>query len=139
MKEVVKDKNMYVLSARRGEEIMEGMKEFCRKEGIDAATFQAIGAVGEVELAFYDLEAKKYVTTLLTEDMELVSLTGNVSYMGNDMIVHNHGVFSVKDMSTKGGHVMRAVISGACEIVLHKIEGSIERSYDDETGLNLMI
>ena len=138
MKLILKDNNTYVLSCKRGEELMEGIKEFCKKNHIEAASFSAIGAANEAELAWYDLVEKKYITALLKEDMELVSLTGNVSKMGNDLIIHNHGVFSFQDMSTKAGHVIKVVISGACEITLHKIEGSIERVYDDETGLNLM-
>ena len=139
MKLILKDNNTYVLSFKRGEELMEGIKEFCRENHIEAASFSAIGAANEVELAWYNLVAKKYITILFKEDMELVSLTGNVSKMGNDVIIHNHGVFSFQDMSTKSGHVMKIVISGACEVTLHKNEGSIERVYDDETGLNLMI
>jgi len=97
-----------------------------------------IGAVSEVELAWYDLLAKQYVTALFQEDLELVSLTGNVSKLGNDLLVHNHGVFSNKAMETKGGHVNRAVVSLACEVVLTRVEGTIVRAYDEETGLNLM-
>ena len=117
---------------------MEGIKEFCKEHHIEAAFFHAIGAVGEVELAWYDLAAKQYVTALLKEDLELVSFTGNVSKLGNNFVVHSHGVFSNKAMETKGGHVNKAVISGACEIVLIRVEGNISRAYDDETGLNLM-
>tara|TARA_Y100000310_G_scaffold318189_1_gene371960 strand:- start:957 stop:1376 length:420 start_codon:yes stop_codon:yes gene_type:complete len=138
MKRILQDNNIYVISGRRGEELMEGIKEFCKGNRIEAAFFQTIGAVGEVELAWYDLGAKQYVTALLKEDLELVSLTGNVSKLGNELVVHNHGVFSNKAMETKGGHVQKAVISGACEIVLTRIEGSIDRAYDEETGLNLM-
>tara|TARA_Y100000310_G_C20629556_1_gene787859 strand:- start:927 stop:1346 length:420 start_codon:yes stop_codon:yes gene_type:complete len=138
MKRILQDDNTYVISGRKGEEIMTGIKEFCEEHKIDAAFFHAIGAVGEVEIAWYDLEAKEYVTSLIQEDLELVSLTGNVSKLGKEMIIHNHGVFSNRAMETKGGHVNKAVISGACEIVLNRIEGNIGRAYDDETGLNLM-
>jgi len=117
---------------------MQGIKEFCKEHHIEAAFFHAIGAVGEVELAWYDLKAKQYVTALVQEDLELVSLTGNVSKLGNDLLVHNHGVFSNKAMETKAGHVNKAVISGACEVILTRVEGTITRMYDEETGLNLM-
>jgi uncharacterized protein len=117
---------------------MEGIKEFCKEYDIEAGFFSVIGAVGEVELAWYDLAAKQYVTTLLKEDLELVSLTGNVSKLENTLLVHNHGVFSNRAMETRGGHVNKAVISGACEIVLTRLEGAISRAYDKETGLNLM-
>lgn len=138
MKLILKDNNTYVLSFKRGEELMEGIREFCREHHIEAASFSAIGAVNEVELAWYDLEAKQYVTVPFKEDMELVSLTGNISKIDNDLIVHNHGVFSSKDMGTRGGHVNKAMISGACEVVLNRIEGTIKRMYDNDTGLNLM-
>ena len=138
MKLILKDNNTYVLSCKKGEELMEGIKEFCREEHIEAASFSAIGATNEVELAWYDLVAKKYVTTLLKEDMEIVSLNGNVSKMGDDLIIHNHGVLSFQDMSTKAGHVMKVMISGACEVILTRLKGKIDRAYDEDTGLNLM-
>lgn len=138
MKRILQDKNTYVISGRRGEELMEGIKEFCKEHHIEAAFFHVIGAVGEVELAWYDLGAKQYVTALFQEDMELVSLTGNVSRMGNELVVHSHGVFSDKAMATKAGHVNKAVVSGACEIILTRLEGNIDRVFDEDTGLNLM-
>ena len=138
MKRILQDKNTYVLSLRRGEELVEAIREFCKEYRIDTAFFQAIGAANEVELAWYDLAAKQYVTTFFKEDMELVSLTGNVSTMGNELVVHSHGVFSGKDMETKGGHVNKAVVSGACEIILWRLEGKIDRAFDEDTGLNLM-
>ena len=139
MKRILQDNNTYVISGKRGEEVIEGIKEFCKEYRIEAAFFHAIGAASEVELAWYDLGAKQYVTALFQKDMEIVSLTGNVSKLGGELMVHSHGVFSGKDMETKGGHVNKIVISGACEIVLNRIVGSIDRAYDDETGLNLMI
>ena len=127
-----------MFSLKRGEELLEGIKEFCREHRVEAAFFHAIGAVNEVELAWYDLGAKQYVTTLFQEDLELVSLTGNVSKLGNNLVVHSHGVFSNKAMETKAGHVNKAVVSGACEIILTQLKGKIDRAFDEDTGLNLM-
>ena len=138
MKRILQDKNTYVFSLKRGEELLEGIKEFCREYRVEAAFFHAIGAVNEVELAWYDLGAKQYVTTLFQEDLELVSLTGNVSKLGNNLVVHSHGVFSNKAMETKAGHVNKAVVSGACEIILTQLKGKIDRAFDEDTGLNLM-
>ena len=138
MKRILQDKNTYVLSLKRGEELIEGIKEFCKEYRIEAAFFQAIGAANEVELAWYDLGAKQYVTVLFQENLEIVSLTGNVSKMGNNIVIHSHGVFSNKAMETKGGHVNKAMVSGACEITLWRLEGTIDRVFDEDTGLNLM-
>jgi len=138
MKRILQDNNTYVISGKRGEELIGGIKEFCKEYRIEAAFFHVIGAASEVELAWYDLGAKQYVTALFQENLEVVSLTGNVSKLGNDLVVHSHGVFSSKTMETKGGHANKIVISGACEIVLTRIEGSLDRVYDDKTGLNLL-
>lgn len=81
MKRILQDNNTYVLSAKRGEDVVEGIKKFCEEEQIEAAYFNAIGAVGEVELAWYDLGPKEYVTALLQEDLEIASLLGNVAKM----------------------------------------------------------
>ena len=138
MKRILQDNNAYVLSGKRGEELLDGIKEFCKEYRIEAASFHAIGAANEVELAYYDLGEKQYVKALFQEDMEIVSLTGNVSKLGSELVVHSHGVFSNKAMETKGGHVNKVVISGACEIILTRLKGKIDRALDEDTGLNLM-
>ena len=118
--------------------MIEGIKEFCKEYRIEAAFFQAIGAANEVELAWYDLGAKQYVSTLFQENLEIISLTGNVSKMDNNVVIHIHGVFSNKAMETKGGHVNKAMVSGACEITLWRFKGTINRVFNEDTGLNLM-
>ena len=37
-----------------------------------------------------------------------------------------------------GGHLSRAVISATCEMVVTVINGSADRLYDEQTGLNLL-
>lgn len=139
MKAILQDDKTYILSVEKGEELIQVLREFCQENQIEAAAFNALGAAGEVEIAWYDVKAKQYIKSVMQEDLEIVSLTGNISKLGNDYIVHGHGVFSNKEMETKAGHVNRAVISGACEVTLYRFKGTINRAYDEETGLNLIV
>ena len=138
MKIILQDKNKYVLRADVGEEMIGALQEFSRKEGVDAGEFFAIGAAKELKLGWYNVDAKEYTWKELKEKLEIASLLGNIARKGNEVIVHSHGSFSNQQIHLVGGHVAKLVVGAACEIVLEKLEGRIEKVYDEETGLNLM-
>ena len=54
------------------------------------------------------------------------------------MLIHMHGTFSDKEYRVYGGHINKMVVSGALELRMEVFQGSIEKAYDEETGLNLM-
>lgn len=138
MKEVLKDGRRITLSFEPGEEVMGELKKYCKGEGIEAGQFWVIGAVGEIELAWYDLEQKEYVTKTVTDSLEIAGVTGNVATMDGEVIIHAHGTFSDKDMQVVAGHVNSMTVSAACEVFMIKLDGQIEREYSEDLGLNLM-
>lgn len=92
----------------------------------------------EVELAWYNLKQKEYVNKTVAENLEIATVTGNVAMKEEEMIIHAHGVFSDKDMQTVAGHVNTMKVSAACEVFLIKLDGKIEREFDETTGLKLL-
>ena len=142
MKLILQDKNKYVLKADVGEEVISQLQEFCKENKIEAASFFAIGAAKELKLGWYDVGAKEYTWKEFAEKLEIVSLLGNIAVRQpaeeKEVIAHAHGSFSNQHMQLLGGHVEKLVVGAACEIVLEKLEGHIEKAYDDEIGLNLM-
>lgn len=138
MKLILQDKNEYVLKAGVGEEVIGGLQEFCKEQGVEAASFWAIGAAKEVKLGWYDVEAKKYTWKEVQAKLEIVSLLGNVAVMKGETLVHAHGSFSDETMQMMGGHVAKMVVGAACEIFLTQYAGKIEKAHDEDTGLNLM-
>ena len=127
----------YVVSIDNHEEISSALAAFCRAEGIYAGTVSGLGAICEATFRFLDPATKKYVDKTFREQMEITNLTGNISRKDTDVYLHLHITASRRDYSCIGGHLLTAVISGACELVVEKLEGDLPRRFDPETGLNL--
>ena len=41
------------------------------------------------------------------------------------------------EMKAFGGHLNEAVISGTCELIIDVIDGMVDRSFNEDVGLNL--
>lgn len=129
----------YTLNVEPGEDMMGALAEFASERGVHAAHITGLGAAAEVEIAYYNLDTKEYERTTITENVEICSLNGNIGVNeAGETVVHVHGVFARRDFTTFGGHIFRCVISGAGELHLATMSGSINRSYNEATGLTLM-
>lgn len=118
---------------------MSGLIEFLQKENVHAGHVSGLGAASKLVIAYYNVETKKYERKDVVEDVEILSLTGNIGVKENDeLVIHIHGTFGKRDFSVFGGHIFELVISGAGEIHVTSFSGKIERKYDEETGLTLM-
>lgn len=138
MKIILKNKEKYILSFQMGEGLQEELIKFCKDEDIRSGFFVGFGGLQELDLSYYNLSEKRYEDKNIKENLEIVSLTGNIARLNNDIIIHMHGVFSDSKSNAIGGHVKKIVVSGTCEVFLTIFDDVIERKYDDATGLNLM-
>lgn len=119
-----------------GDELPQAFNEFVRERNLSASSFRAIGALSSVKLGWYNPEAKQYDTAVeLKEQLELLSLTGDVAQMSGEPIVHSHAVIGRRDGSTVGGHLMRAIVSPTCELFLVEYPKGLVKEYDDRFNL----
>lgn len=138
MKIIQTDGHTMLLRFDRGDEVVSFLEKIAEEHNIGAGYFQAIGACGELTISFYDLETQAYLDQTYTEDLEILSLLGNIAMFQHKPLVHAHGTFGRRDYSTIGGHVKRMVVSATCEMNLTTLSRPIERSHDADTGLNLI-
>ena len=138
MKIISKDTAIHILRFDKGEDVIDGLVKYCGKNNLAAAHFTGLGACGSMILSYYDLDNKKYLDKTFDEDLEIVSLTGNVAKLKDQTIIHTHGVFSAKTYETFGGHVKAMIVSATCEIHLTVIPGTLKRGFDSDSGLNLL-
>ncbi len=138
MKIVVQDNRRFVLRFDQGEDVVEGLVDFATKQGSKAAAFHGIGSCRELELGYFNAHLKEYRRKPMFEDMEIISLNGNVSLLDGKPAVHMHGMFGRTDFSVAGGHVFKLVVQATCEIFLIQMEGEMSRKKSEEIGLNLL-
>ncbi len=128
----------YILRIDKGEEFITSLTEFCVEEGINNASFTGIGAAKDISCGYYALDEKKYYFTQYPEIVEVVSLTGNVALKDGKPFVHVHGVFTGRDNKAFGGHIEKMSAGIVLEVVLRTLPTTVEREYDEETGLSLL-
>lgn len=138
MKVIVITPDAATLRISAGEELVDSLKAFTAEHGIVGAHFSGLGACRETELSWYDLSAKKYVTQKFEEEMEIVSLTGNIGQLDGQPAIHAHGVFGTRDFQVIGGHVQRLVVSATLELSLTVLPQPLRRMPDETVGLNLL-
>ena len=80
---------------------------------------------------------KKYSDKTIKKSLEVLSLSGNVTQLGEKEFVHAHIVLSDEEIRAFGGHLKEATVSVTAEIILRTVNGKIKREKDIETGLNL--
>ena len=132
-----KIENTYFIRIDRGEKIIESIKDFCTKNDIKLGYFFGIGALGEVELAHYTVENKKYTSKVFKEPLEITNLTGNITTIDDEIYLHCHITLGNQEMKSITGHLVEGTIAATCEIVLVSLDGKIDRKYEDSIGLNL--
>lgn len=129
--------NTIVARIDKGEEILEKAKEIALKENIKLANLNALGATNDFTVGVLNVENKQYVSNNFHGNYEIVSLTGTINTKDGEFYIHLHMSAGNDKGEVFGGHLNRAVVSVTCEMVINIIDGTVDRYFDEETGLNL--
>ena len=83
-----------------GDEAMSGLVEFAKANSLGASHFTAIGAFRDVTLGYFDWESKQYQKIPVHEQVEVLSLIGDMALKDGEPKVHAHVVVGRSDGST---------------------------------------
>lgn len=128
--------NLVVIN--RGEEVMAQLVEYAKVQNLKSAWMSGLGGADTVTLGFYDIEAKAYDWKKINEPMEILNLTGNLSWVDGEPFWHVHGTFSGRDLQAVGGHVKELMVGLTCEVLIMPLDTPLTRTFDDETALKLL-
>lgn len=127
-----------VLRLDKGEEVIASLKKFCLGHKIRLGAISGIGAVNKAIIGTFLQDSKKYHAEELAGNMEIASLSGNITTKQGEVYIHVHVTLTGEDLRAVGGHLNAAWIGATGEFVVEIIEGNVERQFSEEIGLNLL-
>jgi predicted DNA-binding protein with PD1-like motif len=121
-----------------GDEVVSLLTDFARREHLRAARFTAIGAFRDATLGYFDWASKQYEKIPLREQVEVLSLVGDVALEGDAPKIHAHVVVGKRDGTAHGGHLLEAHVRPTLEVMLTESPANLRRMFDPESGLALI-
>jgi predicted DNA-binding protein with PD1-like motif len=132
------EEQTYAVIFHKGDEALSGLTDFAIQNKIGDAHFTAIGAVSSATLAWLDLTKKVYRRIPVSEQVEVVSLIGDIANFNGKPIVHMHAVFSRSNGSTIGGHVFELDVNPTLEVFITVNKTPLNKKPDDASGMKLI-
>lgn len=129
----------YVVIFETGDELAAGLNRFAADQKLAGSSFKAIGALSQVRLGWFDWDSKEYrPSVVLNEQVELVSLIGDIALKDGKPQAHAHVVVARQDGTAHGGHLLEALVRPTCEVVLIENPRHLQKELDKESGLALI-
>jgi hypothetical protein len=128
----------FIVVFETGEEVISGLTAFARQRAPCASHFTAIGALSRARLGYFDWQRKHYREIPVEEQVEVLSLAGDIADYRGEPKVHAHVVLGRSDATALGGHLLQAHVRPTLELVLVDSPRTLQRWHDPATGLALI-
>jgi predicted DNA-binding protein with PD1-like motif len=128
----------YAVIFDKGDEVIAGLQAFANEHDVATYEIAGIGAFSDVTLGYFDREREDYKKIPLHEQVEALSLVGNISRSGDKPKVHVHVVVGKADGTAWGGHILAAHVWPTLELIVTQAPAHLQRTTDPETGLALI-
>jgi uncharacterized protein len=128
----------WALVLDKGDEVVRTLTAFAREHGVTAAHFTAIGAFSQATLGYFDRARKDYTRIPVGNQVEVLSIIGDIALDGGEPKLHAHAVLGTADGSTRGGHLLDAQVWPTLEVILTEAPKHLRRKMDPEVGLALI-
>lgn len=114
------------------------LEQLCERERIASASLSGIGGFHKATLAYYDMETKRYEPIEIDEQVEVVSLLGNVTQFSGKPKIHAHCIVGHRDGRTTAGHLLAGVVRPTLELFVDETAASLIREDRPDIGIPLI-
>jgi len=117
-----------------GDEVSQGLLTFAKDHNLSASHFTAIGAFSEVTLGYFQWEKKEYKKIPVKEQVEVLSMAGDITLQDGEPKVHAHVVLGKSDGTAHGGHLIEARVRPTLEVIVVESPKHLQRKYNPDVG-----
>lgn len=128
----------FALVFDKDDEFTSTMLDFVTQYQLKGSHFSGIGAFKCLTFGFFEREQRGYRRIEITEQVEVMSLTGTVAMTDGGPKIHAHVVVGKRDGTAHGGHLMEGHVWPTLEMVLTEFPIELRRTIDEETQLALI-
>jgi len=128
----------YSIVLAKGDEVMSGLTDFARQNKVTSASFTAIGAFSRASVAWFDRTKKEYKLIPIEQQVELISMVGNIALVNDRPAVHTHVSLGSPDGTVRGGHLVEADVFPTLELFMTVYPTALHKQPDEATGLELI-
>lgn len=121
-----------------GDEAASGLLNFAKSNSLGACQITGIGGFREVVLGYFELEKKAYKKIPVKEQVEVLSLAGDITVEDGKPKIHAHVVIGTSDGKALGGHLIEGYVRPTLEVIVKESPAHLERKYDEISGLALI-
>ena len=128
----------YIFKLPKGKDLMESLAAFCHDNQVKCGIVNVIGAVANATISVFDQAKKKKNKKVISEALDIVNLTGNISIQDNRPCVHAHVMFADKEYQVFGGHLLPGTKIFVGEAYIQELVGEPKvRRMDKVTKVSL--
>ena len=128
----------YAVALETGDEAVKQLAAFVCEQDVEAASITAIGAFRRAVLGYFEWQGKQYKKIPVEEQVEVLSLLGDVAVSEGAPTLHIHAVLGKSDGSVVGGHLLSAEVRPTLEVIVTQSPSYLRKAKDPETGLALL-
>jgi predicted DNA-binding protein with PD1-like motif len=128
----------FALIFETGDEFVSTLTRFAQHEGLEFAHYSGIGAFRSVLLGYFNWDRRDYDHIRFDEQMEVLSLSGDVASKDGKPTLHAHVVLGARDGTARGGHLFEGHVRPTLEVVLTETSAHLRRTVHEESGLALI-
>lgn len=129
----------YIVILETGDEVGASLTRFAEENKLAGSSLKAIGALSSARVGWFNWETKTYdIAADFQEQLEVLSLIGDVALKDGKPVVHAHLIVGRRDGTAHGGHLLQARVRPTLEVVLTESAEPLHKTVDPESGLALI-